>query len=118
MDANKIMKIFEDTAYVRMGGSAEELKAAQYLQEKCAEMGLNATIEDFEVDIACGKIIAMIVVGEARLFGFGKCEEYVIPWDKIHCIGEDTILVKLEPSELRCCLREPRDKKKQRNNKM
>ena len=52
MDANKIMKIFEDTAYVRMGGSAEELKAAQYLQEKCAEMGLNATIEPFEVDMA------------------------------------------------------------------
>ncbi len=74
--------------------------------------------EDFEVDISCGKIIAMIVVGEAGLFGFGKCDEYVIPWDKIHCIGEDTILVKLEPSELRCCLREPRDKKKPRNNKM
>ena len=31
MNANEIMKIFEDTAYVRMGGSAEELKAAQYL---------------------------------------------------------------------------------------
>ena len=52
MDANKIMKIFEDTAYVRMGGSAEELKAAQYLQEQCAQLGLNATIEPFEVDMA------------------------------------------------------------------
>ena len=36
MDAKKIMKIFEDTAYVRMGGSDEELRAAKYLQSLCA----------------------------------------------------------------------------------
>ena len=29
-----IMKIFADTAYVRMGGSAEELRAAEYLKEQ------------------------------------------------------------------------------------
>ena len=74
--------------------------------------------EDFEVDIDCGKIIAIIVVGEAGLLGFGKRDEYVIPWDKIHCIGEDTILVKLDPSELRCCLREPSGKKKPPKNKL
>ena len=65
MDANKIMKIFEDTAYVRMGGSAEELKAAQYLQEKCAEMGLNATIEPFEVDMATMQQAEFYADGEA-----------------------------------------------------
>ena len=65
MDANKIMKIFEDTAYVRMGGSAEELKAAQYLQEKCAEMGLNATIEPFEVDMATIQRAEFYADGEA-----------------------------------------------------
>ena len=37
MDQNQIMQIFEDTAYVRMGGSAEELRAAEYLKAKCAE---------------------------------------------------------------------------------
>ncbi len=52
MDAKQIMKIFEDTAYVRMGGSMEELKAAEYLKAKCAEMGLEARIEGFEVDMA------------------------------------------------------------------
>ena len=52
MDANQIMKIFEETAYVRMGGSTEELKAAQYLQGKCAELGLEAEIVPFEVDMA------------------------------------------------------------------
>ena len=65
MDAKQIMKIFEDTAYVRMGGSAEELKAAQYLQEKCAEMGLNATIEPFEVDMATMQQAEFYADGEA-----------------------------------------------------
>ena len=52
MDAKQIMKIFEDTAYVRMGGSAEELRAAKYIQSKLEEMGLQATIEEFDVDMA------------------------------------------------------------------
>ena len=52
MDAKQIMKIFEETAYVRMGGSMEELKAAQYIQTKCAELGLKAEIQNFDVDMA------------------------------------------------------------------
>ena len=52
MNAKEIMKIFEDTAYVRTGGSAEELRAAKYLQEQCAKLGLTATIEEFDVDMA------------------------------------------------------------------
>ena len=52
MNAKEIMKIFEDTAYVRMGGSAEELRAAKYLQEQCAKLCLTATIEEFDVDMA------------------------------------------------------------------
>ena len=52
MNANQIMQIFEDTAYVRMGGSAEELRAAEYLKAKCAEFGCEAAIEPFEVQMA------------------------------------------------------------------
>ena len=52
MDAKQIMQIFADTAFVRMGGSEEELTTARYIQSKCAEMGLDATIEGFEVDMA------------------------------------------------------------------
>ncbi len=39
MNANQIMKIFEDTAYVRMGGTEEELKTAQYLAGLIGELG-------------------------------------------------------------------------------
>ena len=52
MDANSIMKIFADTAYVRMGGSPEERKAAEYLKAQCASLGLEAQIVPFEVDMA------------------------------------------------------------------
>ena len=46
------MQYFEDTAYVRMGGSEEELKCAKYLQQCCADMGMEAHLEAFEVDMA------------------------------------------------------------------
>ena len=52
MNATEIMKIFEETAYVRMGGSEEELKAAKYLADYCTKFGLQATIEEFDVDMA------------------------------------------------------------------
>lgn len=52
MNADKIMQIFQDTAYVRMGGSQEELKAAQYIQGKLAELGLDAQIQPFDVQMS------------------------------------------------------------------
>lgn len=73
--------------------------------------------EDFEFDVCSGKIVAIVVAGEGGAFGFGKRDEFIIPWDKLECIGEDAILVRLEPQELQCCLREQR-KKKQPKPKM
>ena len=64
MKATDIMKIFEDTAYVRMGGSPEELKAAQYLQEKCAQLGLDAKLEAFDVDMAEIEEAVLLVDGK------------------------------------------------------
>ena len=64
MDAKQIMKIFEDTAYVRMGGSIEELKAAEYLKGKCAELGLQAEIVPFDVDMATIQEAKLLIDGE------------------------------------------------------
>lgn len=64
MDLNMIDQIFMDTAYVRTGGSAEELRCAQYLRDKCAEMGLTAHLEAFEVDMATMKHASLIADGE------------------------------------------------------
>ena len=52
MNAKEIMKIFEDTAYVRMGGSDSELRCAKYLAEYCDKLGMKAEIEAFPVDMA------------------------------------------------------------------
>ena len=52
MDPKKIMNIFSDTAYVRMGGSAEELKTAEYLRQQVRDMGLDAQIVPFDVPMA------------------------------------------------------------------
>lgn len=52
MDAKQIMQIFEDTAYVRTGGSPEELRTARYLQDKVAELGQKAEIVPFDVPMS------------------------------------------------------------------
>ena len=64
MNRNEIVKIFEDTAYVRMGGSDAELRSANYLKDKCAELGLEAHLESFRVDMATIKRASLIVDGK------------------------------------------------------
>ncbi len=63
MNASEIMKIFEETAYVRMGGSPEELRTAQYLAGKCAELGCEARLEAFDVDMSTMEAAALWVDG-------------------------------------------------------
>ena len=64
MNAKEIMKIFQDTAYVRMGGSPEELDTAKYLMRKCADLGCEAVLEPFEVEMATIKTAALTVDGK------------------------------------------------------
>ena len=59
-----IMKIFADTAYIRMGGTAEELRCAEYLKAECAKLGLEATIEGFPVQMATIEEAKLIVDGK------------------------------------------------------
>jgi len=54
-------------------------------------------VEDVLVDISCGKVAAIIVPGPCRYLGlFGREHDFVIPWDCIVKVGEDTILVELK----------------------
>ena len=73
MDIQKINQIFADTAYIRTGGSAEELKCAEYLAGLCAEFGGNAEIQSFPVGMA--------KIRKATLLADGKevtCKGYLI----------------------------------------
>ncbi len=63
MDIKNICRIFEETAYVRMGGSEEELRTAKYLAAECAKFGCQATLEPFQVDMATIHNAVLLVDG-------------------------------------------------------
>lgn len=65
----------------------------------------------FEICVDDGNLTALILPKECGFLGLGKSEQYRIPWCKIQCIGEDTILVKLTPQELTACLCRPSGKR-------
>ena len=73
MDIQKINQIFADTAYIRMGGSAEELQCAEYLAALCAEFCGKAEIQPFPVQMA--------KIKDAHLYADGvevACKGYLI----------------------------------------
>ncbi len=55
---------------------------------------------DVEIDWNDGTVKTLIVPGPGKMMGlFGRELEYIIPWNNIKKIGEDTILVELSISE-------------------
>lgn len=66
---------------------------------------------DFEFDLECGQILAIVVPVCDGFSFFSKRQDCIIPWNKIECIGEDTILVKLTEREASCCEGKGRKKK-------
>ena len=55
---------------------------------------------DFEFNKCTAQIVGLIVEKNGSFLGLGAGESIVIPWCKIECIGEDTILVRINLSEL------------------
>lgn len=97
MNAKEIMEIFRDTAYVRMGGSPEERKTAEYLMEKVSQLGLEAQLQEFQVP--------MSDIQEAQLLADGKA----IPCKGYLCAGNADVeaplyyLRNLDEYSLRQC---------------
>ena len=79
MDQNTIQRILTETAYVRAGGSPEELRCALYLQEECRKLGFEAKLEPFTV--------AMSNMAAASLTVDGKD----IPCKGYSCAGSGTV---------------------------
>ena len=52
-------------------------------------------VGDVEIDVVCGRVIALVVPGRCRFFGlFGREEDFIIPWEALDKIGDDIILVR------------------------
>lgn len=51
MNAREMMKILEDTAYVRTSGTEEELRCANYIRDCVSAMGLEASLQPFDVSM-------------------------------------------------------------------
>ena len=52
-------------------------------------------VQDVEADFSSGKITAIIVPENNKIFSMNGKNDLVIPWDKIEKIGDDIILVKI-----------------------
>ena len=79
MDMQTITKIIEETAYVRTGGTLEELKCAQYLQAQCKALGYEATLEAFTVPMATMRKATLTVDGKQ------------VPCKGYFCAGSGTV---------------------------
>ena len=50
-------------------------------------------VNDLELDVCCGKVLALILPGPKKFKGFLACGRYRVPWAEIASIGSDLILV-------------------------
>jgi len=72
MDLQHINRILQETAYIRTGGSEQELACARYLKAECEKLGFDARLEAFDVPMA--------KIAHARLIADGKeipCKGYL-----------------------------------------
>ena len=54
-----------------------------------------------ESDCECPRVVALCVATGGGLLGFGS-ETAEIPWERVECVGEDSILVRLSEEECSC----------------
>jgi YlmC/YmxH family sporulation protein len=59
-------------------------------------------IEDIQVELPEGKVVALTVPGPGNLLGLGGSRhDYCIPWHCIQKIGPDIVLVDINPEDCR-----------------
>nr|WP_296061674.1 YlmC/YmxH family sporulation protein [uncultured Ruminococcus sp.] len=54
-------------------------------------------IDDVIVDTKCATVVSIVIFGRPGFFSLvGKCQDYIIPWEKIDLIGEDTVIISCQ----------------------
>ena len=70
---------------------------------------------DLEIDLDDARVLAIVVERSSAGFSlFADKERHVIPWCYIECIGEDTVLVKLDNTQKNDCNCCSKSKKRQK----
>lgn len=59
-------------------------------------------ITELEFDSCNGQICSLILCSSTGFFSFKQEHKIVLPWNRIECIGDDAILVKLSQNDLKC----------------
>lgn len=54
-------------------------------------------VSDVIIDIAAGRVLALIVPGRCKFLGlFWREDDYILPWENIRRIGGDIVLVDVQ----------------------
>ena len=100
MNIEQINRILQETAYIRTGGSEQELRCANYLKAECEKLGFEARLEAFDVPMASIKNAKLIVDGKEI-----PCKGYL-------CAGSSEVEAELlyMPEPTACALSQCRGK--------
>ena len=56
-------------------------------------------VSDIEFNTETGKMEAIVIFGKLKLLGLlGRDDDIVISWDEIEVIGQETVLIKSDPT--------------------
>ncbi len=100
MNSRALKQIFKDTDYVHASGTPEEKRTAEYLAERCEQLGVHAHLEAFPVPMSS--------IEEAHVYADGR----EIPAKALFCCGSGDIEGELYymPSQDRVSIAGAKDK--------
>ena len=92
MNRKTVERILREGAYVRTGGTEAELLSAQYLQNECAKMGLEARLEAFPVMMYEETCARLLVDGrEISCKGFFGAPSGTVRGELFYLTGTDRV---------------------------
>ena len=95
MTLRHIRQILKNTDFIHTGGSAEELKVAEYLKSEAEAMGAKAWLEPFPVQMADVKEANLIVDGrEIPCKGYKNCGSGTVEAPLVYIPAQDYITLK------------------------
>ena len=65
---------------------------------------------DFEFNKCTAQVVGLVIENGGGFLGLGGGERIVVPWCKIECIGEDTILVRFNTTEIQSLCKKKKKK--------